>query len=245
VKDRFSSHSKQYATFRPTYPKALYEFILAYVKGRELAWDCGCGNGQVALDLSKFFKQVKATDLSAKQIESAVPSPNIEYAVSPAEHTTFSDSSFDLITVGQALHWFDIPQFNKEVQRVAKPNGVIAVWGYGLLQIDSVIDQYVKHFYTEVIGPYWDNERKLVDEEYATLPFPFKEVSTPSFVIEDQWSIKQFEGYINTWSSVVKFKKQNEINPVDDLIKHIFPVWGDKQRTIQFPLFLRLGIVEK
>lgn len=72
MKDLFSNQSKQYSAFRPTYPKELYDFILSHVKERNTAWDCGCGNGQVANDLSPHFNKVYATDLSAKQIENAV-----------------------------------------------------------------------------------------------------------------------------------------------------------------------------
>ncbi len=128
-KDLFSAQSKQYASFRPTYPKELYDFILSHVKNRSIAWDCGCGNGQVANDLSPYFEKIFATDLSAKQIENAVAAPNIKYFISKAEQTSFPDKSFDVITVGQAIHWFDFPAFYNEVKRVSKPDAVLAVWG--------------------------------------------------------------------------------------------------------------------
>ncbi len=244
-KDLFSGHAEQYASFRPTYPKALYDFILAYVKDRNTAWDCACGNGQVARDLVPYFKRIEATDLSAKQIENAIPSSSVTYSVSRAEQTSFPDSTFDLITVGQALHWFDTSAFYKEVYRVAKPDSVIAVWGYGLLGVEPSIDYKLQHFYKEVIGPYWDNERKFVDEAYATLPFPFIEITAPSFTITVEWSKAQLYGYIATWTAVVKYIKEHHINPVDAFINDIYPLWGDEIKTITFPVFLRLGSIKK
>src|ERR1700755_911146 len=194
-KDLFSSQSKEYASFRPTYPKDLYDFILNHIKEKSIAWDCGCGNGQVAHDLSTHFEKVFATDLSAKQIENTVPGKNIIYSVSCAEQTSFADSIFDLITVGQAIHWFYFEKFYGEVKRVGKPDALLAVWGYSLLSINPEIDKIIQHFYTQVIGPYWDKERKLVDEQYKTIPFPFEEIKTPPFEFSFEWSLEYFQGY--------------------------------------------------
>ena len=241
MKDLFSDQSKQYASFRPTYPKELYDFILNHVGNRSVVWDCGCGNGQVANDLSPYFTRVVATDLSAKQIENAIPGKNIEYSVSKAEQTSFPDSTFDLITVGQALHWFDLPLFYKEVNRVAKPNALLAVWGYSLLTISGEIDPVISHFYTEVIGPYWDKERKLVDDQYQTIPFPFNEIKTPHFEFSFYWTYEHFLGYISTWSSVQKYIKETNINPVSMLDTNLKPFWQDGEKKVTFPLFLRLG----
>src|SRR5882672_948119 len=121
MKDLFSAQAKQYAAFRPTYPEALYDFIFQHVHGNENAWDCATGNGQVAQRLARQFKKVYATDISQKQLDQASPANNIHYAVSPAESTPFPDHQFDLITVGQALHWFDLDKFYAEVKRVIKP----------------------------------------------------------------------------------------------------------------------------
>ncbi len=245
MKDRFSNHASQYATFRPSYPKALYDFLLANINGRNVAWDVGCGNGQVAKDLAPHFEKVLATDISAKQIENAVHAPNIFYSVCPAGKSSFPSHTFDLITVGQALHWFNIPEFFSEAERVSKQGGLIAVWGYGLLKIGSSIDRHVDEFYTHIIGPYWDSERKLVDEQYQTIPFPFSELSAPKFQFSFSWSLEELHGYLTTWSSVQKYMRQHVANPVDDLIEKIRPVWGVGQRVVSFPLFLRVGKVKK
>src|SRR5258706_9304965 len=104
-KDLFSDHARQYAAFRPVYPMELYDFIFQYVTRFENAWDAGTGNGQVARVLGQSFKNVFATDISAKQIENAVQSENIFYSVQ-WEQTSFPPQTFDLICVSQAIHWF-------------------------------------------------------------------------------------------------------------------------------------------
>jgi len=242
-KDLFSNHAQDYAAFRPTYPKELYDFIFSHVKHFEQVWDVGTGNGQVARDLSKQFVKVFATDISANQIENAFNAENIFY-FQAGETTSFAETSFDLICVAQAIHWFDREKFYAEVNRVAKPGAMIAVWGYSLLSIDPEIDLTINDFYVNVVGPYWDKERRLIDEHYKTITFPFQEIETPSFSFSFQWTLPELQGYLNTWSSVQKLIKEKNFNPVEKLIDQIQPLWKFDKMEIKFPLFLRMGRVK-
>jgi 2-polyprenyl-3-methyl-5-hydroxy-6-metoxy-1,4-benzoquinol methylase len=78
-KDHFSTRSAEYAAYRPTYPRALVDFLADAAPGTELALDCGCGTGQLSVLLAERFARVVATDASAKQIENAEPRQNLEY----------------------------------------------------------------------------------------------------------------------------------------------------------------------
>jgi ubiquinone/menaquinone biosynthesis C-methylase UbiE len=242
MKDNFSTQSEQYVKFRPTYPDELYQFLLSLVKTKDAAWDCGTGNGQVAQELSKHFKKVYATDISEKQIKNAIQRENILYKVESAERTSFPDKSFDLITVAQAIHWFDFGAFYKEVERTIKPNGVLAVIGYGLLSIDKDTDKIINRFYHEIVGPYWDKERKYVDEYYRTIPFPFKEIEPPKLYNTYEWNIEHFIGYVETWSAVQHYIKANNQNPVDLIYKDLEQTWGtNAAKAVKFPILLRIG----
>jgi len=242
MKDLFSTQSKNYATFRPSYPASLYDFIFDKVRKFDTAWDAGCGNGQVAKDVAPMFRKVFATDISAKQLKQAVKVENVFYSVA-GETTSFDSRMFDLITVGQAIHWFDRDLFYKEVKRVGKPGGVIAVWGYSLLHVDPVIDEKLRHFYTQIVGPYWDAERQLVDEQYKTISFPFDEIRTPEFSFAIEWSLAELEGYLSTWSSVQKYIAAKGEDPVPAFISRITPLWESERKTIRFPLFARIGMI--
>lgn len=246
--DLFSGHADQYAQYRIDYPTELYDFILACVPVRQTAWDCATGNGQVALALADVFAQVEATDISENQLMQAVHQPdrvrsNIHYQVGPEANTTFPDQHFDLITVAQALHWFDVDAFHAEVRRVAKPGAVIAEWGYGLNQVDAPVDALVLDFYRNRVGPYWDSRRRLIDAQYATLPFPFAGVQQADFVVRRTWSLERFLNYLRTWSSVQKYKFENGDDPVSALGEALVPVWGEGEREVRFPVFLRAGLV--
>ena len=245
MKDNFSTQSEQYAKYRPTYPPALFDYLKSIITNRENAWDCGTGNGQVAAELSIFFKQVYATDISQQQIDLAVQSHNIEYSLQPAEKTNFPNHFFDLVIVAQAIHWFDFEKFYAEVRRTSKPNAFIVVTGYGGLEVAPEIDQIKKEFYKNVVGPYWDKERKYIDENYTTIPFPFKEIQAPALVNKFEWDIDHLIGYINTWSAVKHFIKQNGYNPVDKIYSSIEQYWGKERiREVCFPLLLRIGLVQ-
>ncbi len=151
------------------------------------------------------------------------------------------DHSVDLITVAQAIHWFDRQNFYDEVRRVAKPGAIAAVWGYGLLEIDKTIDPHISAFYISVVGPYWDPERKHIDQRYANIEFPFHEIPSPAFTMNFEWTLAELEGYLTTWSAVQKYWKEVGANPVPRLIQQLEPMWGYEKRNLKFPLFLRLG----
>lgn len=244
-KDHFSQQADDYAKYRPNYPAALFEFLAQAVKPHELAWDCGTGNGQAALGLAAHFDRVIATDPSAKQIQNAVQHEKIDYFVAPAEQTSIPSHSVDLITVAQALHWFRFEPFYEEVRRVLKPDGMLAVWCYGLSRINPEVDKVVRHYYMNVVGPYWPPERRYIDEKYRTIPFPFAELPAPEFHMKAEWRLNDFMGYLQTWSATQQFRQKNDQNPLDIVHRMLAKTWGPahERRTIRWPLYLRLGKV--
>ena len=244
-KNYFGGHATEYRRFRPTYPRALFEFLAGLAPARRLAWDCGTGNGQAALGLAEFFDRVVATDASREQIAQASAHPRVEYRVAGAEDSGLDGSAIDLVTVAQAVHWFDLERFYTEVRRVARPRAVVALWCYPLTQIDPAIDPLIVHFYSDVVGPYWPNERVHVEKAYRELPFPFEEVAVPSFWMEAEWDLGQLLGYVDTWSPVRIFRQKTGRDPLDDLAASLASVWGDPQRRrrARFPLHFRVGRV--
>jgi len=245
MKDNFSHRASIYAQYRPGYPGELFEYIMRFVRAKNLAWDCGTGNGQSAKTLGNYFEKVIATDISQKQIDNAYQAANIFYAVEPAEQTSLADKSVDLITVAQAIHWFNFEKFYAEVNRVAKPGAIIAVWTYSLIQISKEIDDIISEYHFKTLENFWDPERKYVDDGYAGIPFPFAKIGTSDFNIEVNWSLKELEGYFNTWSALQKFIAANSFSPVNELVNKIGQYWGNSEkRQIFFPVHLKLGIIE-
>jgi ubiquinone/menaquinone biosynthesis C-methylase UbiE len=244
MKDNFSTRADKYAQFRPTYPEALFDHLFGLSPEKGTSWDCGTGNGQIAQRLAPVFQHVEATDISRQQLDNAVQLPNIHYSVQAAEKTGFPDHYFDLITVAQAIHWFDFEAFYAEVDRTIKPGGILAVIGYNLPRFNSAVDAVVDAFYRNVVGPYWDKERRYIDEDYRTIPFPYAELPAPAFTIDVQWPFDHLMGYIETWSAVKHYQKGNDENPVALVESRLKAAWGAAdQLSGYFPILLRIARV--
>ena len=243
--DHYSTVAESYRRWRPGYPRALFDYLATTAPGRGLAWDCATGNGQAATMLGEVFTRVLATDASAAQIASAEPHPHVEYRVARAECCPFNDASVDLVTAAQALHWFDIEAFWREVHRVLRPHGAVAVWGYGLASVDPGVDEAIREFSSRTVGPYWPPQRGIVDASYAGVSFPFELLSAPSFSMTAHWSLDHMLAYIGTWSSVDGYRQQKDEDPMPAFAERLAGVWSDPQRRreISGPLILKVGRV--
>ncbi len=242
-KDHFSRQAADYAKFRPQYPRALFEFIATEAPNDDLVVDCATGNGQAALGLAEFFRQVIALDASVKQIESAQPHDRVQYRVAAAEATGLPDDSCDAVTVAQALHWFDLDSFYAEVTRILKRGGVVAVWAYNYLRVSPEIDAVLRRFHDEIVGPFWPPERKLVGHGYRDLPFPFAEIVAPDLWIETKWTIQHLLGYLSTWSATQRYQAEKGQDPLGLIENELVALWGDveAERLGIWPLVVRLG----
>jgi len=243
-KDHFSGVAGHYAHFRPRYPAGLFDYLAGLVPKNSMVWDCAAGNGQATLDLAARYDKVIATDASREQIAAAAPHANVEFRVATAEHSGLPDAAVGLITVAQALHWFDLVRFYSEASRVLVSGGVLAVWAYGINRVeDVVVNELVKDYYANIVGPYWPPERKLVEEGYRSIPFPFGEITPPAFRMEAHWTLDELLGYFSTWSATSRFIKARGFNPLDPLAAEMAKVWGDKNSTrlVVWPLAVRVG----
>ncbi len=244
--DHFSSLAEQYAQYRPGYPDELFAFLAEQAPDRELAWDCGTGNGQAAVGLANYFSRVVATDASADQIVHAFIHPRVEYRVGLAEQVDLPVASCDLVSVAVAVHWFDHERFYAEVRRVLKPGGVIAVWTYHLPHIQPEIDELVARYNGPILAEYWPERIHFLAERYQTLPFPFEELPTPKFTASTEWSLDHLAGFLASWSAGRRYAEVHGRHPMELIWDALAEHWGprDRVRRIVWPLYLRLGRVK-
>lgn len=243
-KDHFSDKSKAYAKSRPTYPAELYRYLTGLAPGHEQAWDCATGSGQAAIGLASFFNKVIATDASPEQIEQAMPHQQVSYHVALAEESGLPDHSVELVTVGTALHWFDLEKFYHEVDRVLKPGGILAAFGYGFIEEPPRIAEVLNKFAGETMLDYWPREAILNwKDRYQSFPFPFPEIEAPAFKITLQWDLQQLKDFVSSWSSVIRYKKDHGHAPTPDFFEELEKQWGEpgSARTIVWPLHMRIG----
>lgn len=243
-KDHFSTQSTHYQRYRPSYPVALFEWLASKTPQHALAWDCATGNGQAAQAVAIYFDKVLATDASAQQIAQCQTHPMVEYRVANAEQPPLADASVDLITVAQALHWFNQTTFFQQAWRVLKNQGVLAVWSYSLLSITPAIDAIVNHYYHDIVGPYWPPERQLVEQGYAPLPAPFSAIDTPVFSMTTHWELDDLLGYLGTWSASVYYAKAQGYDPLSHIRDALAHAWEApaQRRSVRWPLQIRVGM---
>lgn len=241
--DHFSVQAGAYARFRPVYPEALFTWLAQQVSVHELAWDCATGNGQAALGLTAHFAKVVASDASPEQVLRAHAHPQIRYLVAQAEEPPAEVQGADLVTVAQALHWFDFERFYPALKRILKPDGLFAAWSYGLMRVMPAVDGIVQDYYTNIVGSYWPPERTHVENVYRDIPFPLIEVASPKFVVQAEWSLENLLGYLETWSATRRYRQAREgADPIETVRPRFTRAWGDAPtRTIVWPLFLRAG----
>jgi ubiquinone/menaquinone biosynthesis C-methylase UbiE len=244
MKDLFSKQSSEYAKFRPAYPDALISEIVAHCSRKKTAWDAGTGNGQLATLLAPHFEKVLASDLSDKQLANAKVAENVKYFQSNSYNTPIESNSVDLITVAQAIHWFDFENFYREVKRVAAPDAIIIAIGYGVMRSTGIADQIIQDFYHHETGPYWDKERRYLDEEYKTIPFPFQQIRLPEFKMEYHWNVDQLIGYFSTWSALQHLMKATSVDPLPELRKK-FEATELSVFQLEFPLYVLCGVVHE
>jgi len=244
--DHFSGVAAAYARYRPEYPTALFDWLAEVAPRQLLALDCACGSGQAARPLAQRFARVVATDASLQQLTSAPPIENVTLCAAVAEEAPLAAGTVDLVTVGQALHWFDLEAFWAEVKRVLVTGGVVAAWTYGLPQADDDdIGAVVSRFIADTLGPYWPPETAHVIDRYASLGLPFQALEPPPFEMAVVWTLPRFLGFTRTWSGVARWVEMHGDDPVEALAAQLRPLWGadENLRMIRWSLKILAGRV--
>ena len=206
--------------------------------------------------MAEIYKSVIATDTSPKQLEFATKLPNIRYQhTSPVmslvelEKKVAAESSVNLVTIAQAMHWFDLPVFYQQVKWVLKkPHGVIAAWCYTTPEVNDSMNRILQRFYE---NPYWDPQRKLVDDKYIGINFPFEPVdgadSTGPFEFANErlMGLEDYFTYLRSWSAYQKAKEKGVELLSEDVVEDFKRAWSEDgnngQKLVRFPVYLRIG----
>lgn len=246
-KDHFSGVADGYRRFRPRYPGPLFRYLAETARRRLLAVDCGTGSGQAARALAPYFGLVCATDASPDQLARAVWHPRVVYRRARAEALPVADASVDLVTVGQALHWFDTGRFVDEVRRVLRRGGIVAAWSYGVVRVTPQIDEILDDLYRNVLGAYWPAERRLIDAGREGLAVPFRELNAPEFRMVEQWARDDFVGYLGTWSAVARRREATGEDPLAAFSSDLEETWPDRaeRRIVTWPFHLRVAVRDR
>lgn len=239
AQDHFSAIAAQHALGRICYPRELFEFLTRQCRSHDLAWDCATGSGQAAADLARTFSHVIATDISRDLLARAVPHPRISYREAAAEEAPFEENSVDLITVAQALHWFDLEKFWKEAHRVLKADGVFAFWGYNWPVVSPAVDEVLGRLRPE-LAPSWPERSAILHQEYRTLAPPFREIGSPSFEAAALWDCDDYLAHLRSWSATRYHREWTG----EDIIRRFAPAfkeaWAAGKVRVSWPLIFKI-----
>lgn len=235
--DHFSQLAARYAAYRPHYPPALVDLLADRCAQHEVAWDVGCGSGQLSVALASRFTAVIATDPSQAQLDHAEPDPRVSYRQAPAEASGLADASVDLVVAAQAAHWFDWPRYVAEVARVLRPGGLAALVSYGNAEVNARVAAFYQR-----IEPYWPPGRVHVNNRYRDLTFGWPEVPAPPLAMTAQWTREELVGYVTTWSATARFVAAEGDAEVQALASELAAEWPDGEtREIRWPLTIKLA----
>lgn len=238
--DHFSPIANAYARGRIGYPAALFDFLTRLCPARDVAWDCATGSGQTVADLAGRFERVVATDISPELLGHAPAFPNVTYSVAPAEQAPLDPKSVDLVTVAQALHWFDLPKFWAELQRVLKPGGIFAFWGYTWPKVDAAVDAELDPL-RNTLAPFWPPQTAILQDEYRGVSVPFAPVATPSFDATATWTRHDYLAHLGSWSAVRYCRERTGSDPLPALDQRLASLWpNDEKKSVHWPLVLRV-----
>jgi len=237
------SFAKGYAKFRPEYPSHVFaELMKRHQGGRELAVDLGAGTGQASFSLAKLFDRVIATDPSQNVQTSTVA--NLQFFQGTSEKIDLPDGSVDMLVSAQAAHWFDLPKFWPEAARVLRPDGTLCLWGYSMCELDHLAaDKLLSDYYWNIIGPFWDAPRKLVDRRYADIVPDgtlFNREERVSTSMEKTVTVNDLVGYLDTWSGLHEYRKQKKEDPLPAMEQRLVQAIGgnEKQVKLTWPVFM-------
>ncbi|KAK2977887.1 hypothetical protein RJ640_022678 [Escallonia rubra] len=254
----FDKQAEIYLDARPNYPSEWYKLLADRTPFHSLAWDVGTGSGQAALGVAEHYEQVIGSDLSEAQLKCAMPHPRVKYihtqlSMSDDELVTLlgGEGSVDLVTVAQAVHWFDLPRFYSLVKCVLrKPGGMLAVWGYNDILVSPMFDLVMKRFHDSTL-PFWHPDIQYIFDGYRTLPFPFEDVGLGiegkplQLDIPKQLSFDGFVGMVRSWSAVITAKERGIDLLSEEVVKEFESAWGGSKliRSVAYKAFMLAGKV--
>jgi SAM-dependent methyltransferase len=262
--DHFSQLAARYAAYRPHYPAALVSLLAERCARHDVAWDVGCGSGQLSVALASRFTRVIATDPAQAQLDHATAHPRVEYHCVPAEASGLPEAAVELAVAAQAAHWFDWPRFVAEAGRVVRPGGLVALVSYGNAEVAGTAA--LAAFY-QAIEPYWPNGRVHVNNRYRDLTLPWPAVEAPEAVEDPRdggevpgspgkrgrerplpinmtaaWTREELLGYVTTWSATARQVAAEGGARLEALRAQLADDWpAHEVREIRWPLTIKLA----
>lgn len=127
--DLFTGRAETYEIARPNYPKSALNYILNLAPEQPVFADIGAGTGKFTQLLASTKQPVFAVEPNEEMrnqlLKKLQDFPNVSILNGTDKQTHIPDHSVDIITVAQALHWFNPVDFRAECRRIAKAGAIV------------------------------------------------------------------------------------------------------------------------
>ncbi|XP_046582576.1 putative methyltransferase DDB_G0268948 [Haliotis rubra] len=256
---RFFEGAKQakiYAAVRPRYSDKVFDLIFKFCQGGsgkfKLAVDVACGTGhQSTLPLVGRFEKVIGLDVSEQQLKQAPKNvANLEFRQSTAEHLSFLDpNSVDLVTAASSFHWFNMPEFLTEVERVLSPGGCLAVYTYGWPSLrESGAKEILEKFISTYLAEFYHAGNLMSIGGYKDVKLPFKDSQRDTVTLEMDWTVEQLCDFFQStsvWQKRLKvFPDCDSLNALEANLRRFYG-WSSEDEhprlTALFSVAILLG----
>jgi ubiquinone/menaquinone biosynthesis C-methylase UbiE len=197
--------SANYDRARPYFHPLVFRRLLDSLPRRpKISLDVACGTGHSAMALGDISELVVGLDSSAAMLRSVRQNGRVQYVRGLAEHLPFGGNSFDLVTVGLAIHWFDRDLFLSEAHRVLRHPGWLLLYesGFpGVMKENPVFGVWAEQYRARFPAPP-RNDRPLSPSDLAYVGF--HEVLFENFIHIETFGVDQLISYLNTQSNVLE-----------------------------------------
>lgn len=201
----FGSGADEYDRYRPGWPpEAIDRILLELGLGSDaVVVDLAAGTGKLTRLLVPRANRVIAVEPSGdmrRRLAEVVP--EAEVLDGAADSIPLDDGAVDALCVAEAFHWFATPEAGREIARVVRPGGGVAIlWnahGFGdepwLASVGGVIG--------EALAPAFESANRHRPERWQDAfeggPFePFEHFEVPH---EQRTDVDGFVGHVSTWS---------------------------------------------
>lgn len=240
---RFGDIAAAYADLRPSYPDALYDFLLAHLDGpRGTCVDLGAGPGKATLALAERFATVAAVEPDARMLAAMPKRENVAPVQRAAEDAEFPAGRVDCVTAATSFHWMEQDVVVSHVARWLRPGGVFFPFLYGPFHVkEGGAEVFARHW--ALWAPFMD-KRLGAKADYAR-PMresgAFARLETFSATMEKALSPAEAAGLFFTASYARAYAEAKGVSAtyVERLTEELAP---SGQIVVGFPLGGVLGV---
>jgi SAM-dependent methyltransferase len=236
-----ASAAMRYASSRPYFHPVVIERIKTHLKlERPIlnALDVACGTGQSSLALKAICESVTGVDVSPEMLEFARQNPGIKFLESCAENLPFEDSSFDLLTVCNAFHWFDRSRFLPQAYRVLKPKAWLVVyynsWRANMLENPEAFKAWAHLHFERYPTPPRDS-KPMTESEASGYGFQFDPIET--YQNSAVFTLEQCANYLSTQSDMIAKIEQGSLDleeALSQIRSELEPIFLGEHATFGF-----------